>query len=272
MTKEKIILILSDSYVKFKNQVQDTFDFTVLVCSAVPVLKRNIVLFDKKIIQEITKADHYQPKGVISREKQERINSDLKRRSVGYKNKLCKYTLLSNFSFFESYVFDVIEELINYHGGVEKIINNSTNRTLSLMNSSFGEIESHRSKIRKINKLRDHRVGEYKNATLSLLKKDFRFPSEMFSSFGVKMLSNKINSLKSVDIPDFLKEAFSFDLSDSDAMKFHDIRQLRNKIAHGDEVNLSLADITEKCKLLSAIAKEFDQHLLRNYFISEQYL
>ncbi|MCX9053701.1 hypothetical protein NLN89_21185, partial [Citrobacter portucalensis] len=70
----------SVSYVKFKKQTQDTFDFSVLVCSAVPVLKRNIILFEKGVINEITKADYYQPKRDISSEKQKNINTDLKRR------------------------------------------------------------------------------------------------------------------------------------------------------------------------------------------------
>lgn len=272
MANEKIILILSEAYINFKSQIQDTFDFSVLVCSAVPVLKRNIVLFEKGVINEITKADHYQPKGIITKEKQEKINTDLKRRAVGYKNKLCKYTLLSNFSFFESYIFNVTEELISYHGGLEKLIKNSANRTLSHINSTLSEVEKHRSKIRKISTKKDHRTGEYKTATKTLLKEDFRFPSEMFSSFGVKMLSIKLNNLKAVDIPDFLKEAFSFELSESDSLEFHNIRQLRNEIAHGDQVNLNLKNITDKCKLLSQIARDFDQHLLRNYFISEHYL
>ncbi|ENC7788569.1 hypothetical protein ABK244_002647 [Yersinia enterocolitica] len=73
-------------------------------------------------------------------------------------------------------------------------------------------------------------------------------------------------------MPDFLTNGFAFELNDESVETFHNIRELRNKIAHGDTVNLDLTDITEKCKFLSSLAKDFDQHLLKHFFISEKFV
>jgi len=61
-------------------------------------------------------------------------------------------------------------------------------------------------------------------------------------------------------------------ISDSDVLKFHNVREVRNKIAHGEEVNLTIEQVTNMSKDLRGLALEIDQHLLRYYFISENYL
>lgn len=272
MYSSKKTFTQSVSYVKFKKQTQDTFDFSVLVCSAVPVLKRNIILFEKGVINEITKADYYQPKGDISSEKQKNINTDLKRRAQGYKNKLCKYTLLSNFSFFESFIYEIISELISFHGGIDELINKSKCRTLKNINSDDSSVEKNRRRLRKIYDVKGHAIGVCKTATNNLKRGDYRFPSEMFSAFGLRVISEKNSNIKSFEIPDFLTNGFAFELNDDSVETFHNIRELRNKIAHGDTVNLDLTDITEKCKFLSSLAKDFDQHLSKHFFISEKFV
>ncbi|RYU42123.1 hypothetical protein ERW49_18280 [Aliivibrio finisterrensis] len=262
----KILNIHTNAYEKWKSQTQDTFEFSVLVCSAVPTLKRNIQLFEKGVIDTMTKADHYASKEEVSSERQTQMNTELKARAVGYKQKLAKYTLLSNFSFFESYIHDVIYEFIDSHGGKEQLLSNAKQKTLENDNR---EIEKLRRKIRRANKVRSYQ--QYVSASNKLDGLGYRFPSEQFSTYGIKMLIERLSNLRSVEIPDLLSDGFSLDLTDQEISDFHGIRDIRNKIAHGDPVELDLRGVANKCLIIREIVKKVDQHLLRYFFISETF-
>lgn len=269
LNSEKKLNQVTKSYKKWKQQTQDTFEFSILVCSAVPVLKRNIILFEKEVISEITKADYYTPKGDVTKERQTQINNDLKGRAVGYKEKLSKYVLISNFSFFESYISDVAKEMIKFHGGYDDYLNKTKERNYFHITNDSADIEKKRKVIRTANKV-EH-FGHYKSTTQDLDSMGYKFPSDMLSVYGIQMLMQKINNMTSYDIPELLKNGFFVDLSDSEIEAFHNIRQERNKIAHGEPIALSIGQVTDMCRSMSEIAKKVDQHLLRYFFISEDY-
>ncbi|EOW9243417.1 TPA: HEPN domain-containing protein [Vibrio cholerae] len=266
---KKILNIHTNAYEKWKTQTQNAFEFSVLVCSAVPTLKRNIQLFEKGVIDSMTKADHYAPKGDVSREQQNKMNTELKGRAVGYKQKLAKYTLLSNFSFFESYVHDVIYEFIDSHGGRDQLLANAKKKTLDHITNDSQDIEKLRRKIRRANKVKSYQ--QYVSASDKLEGLGYRFPSEQFSTYGIKMLVERLSNLRSVEIPDLLSDGFSLELSEQEVSDFHGIRDIRNKIAHGEPVNLDLREVADKCLIIREIAKKVDQHLLRYFFISETF-
>ncbi|ELY1990516.1 hypothetical protein SL034_005669 [Vibrio harveyi] len=267
--KDKVLNIHTTAYEKWKAQTQDAFEFSVLVCSAVPTLKRNIQLFERGVIESMTKADHYAPQGEISHERQTQMNLELKQRSIGYKQKLAKYTMLSNFSFFESYINDVIYEFIDSHGGVDQLLANAKKKTLDHITNDSGDIEKLRRKIRRANKVKSYQ--QYVSASDKLDELGYRFPSEQFSTYGIKMLVDRLSNLRSVEIPDLLSDGFSLELTEQEISEFHGIREIRNKIAHGDPVDLSLREVAEKCQKIRNIVKKVDQHLLRYFFISETF-
>lgn len=74
------------------------------------------------------------------------------------------------------------------------------------------------------------------------------------------------------DIPAILVDGFHLDLDDSEILEFHNVRDARNKVAHGESVEFSIGQVTKMSKQLRSIALKLDQHLLRYYFITEDYI
>lgn len=260
----------TNSFIKWKTQTQDTFEFSVLVCHAVPTLKRNIRLYEKGIISELAKPDYYGSGKELSKEETERQKNQLKEKSSGYKSKLSKYILISNFSFFESYIIDVINEMIDFHGGRESFVAMSQKRGAKQIAEDSHEFESLRKKLRRKSKL-GHEL-QYKSKTKSLIEKGYRFPSDLLSSYGAKMLIQKIANTRANDIPALLTEGLHMNLGEALIQEFHNARETRNKIAHGENVNLTIEQVTNASKTLRTIALATDQHLLKHFFISEKHI
>lgn len=266
MTNRTPLNMHTDSYVKWKAATQETFEFSVLVCSAVPTLKRNLVLFEKGIVTSLTKPDHYGPIGEPTMEQQNRQKEQLKERSKGYRSKLSKYILISNFSFFESYVTDAIYEMIDFHGGKDAFLEKSKLRCTRHFANDTSELEELRRKVRRP---KWPKANGCKSASSQLKDMGYGFPSDLFSSYGANMLVQKVGNMKSVDIPKILMEGLHLEIDTSLVDDFHNVREMRNKIAHGEVVNLTIEQVTNMSKTLKNFTKAVDQHLLRYYFISQ---
>jgi len=258
------------AFINWKSQTQDTFEFSVLVCHAVPTLKRNIRLYEKGTITELVKPDHYGSAGDLTEEQKHRQNNQLKERSIGYRSKLSKYILISNFSFFEAYIIDVLNEMINFHGGQVGFVAMCKMRGNSQIEQDSPEIEKHRKKLRipKNGGGTGHRI----EATLALKNTGYRFPSDLLSNYGAKMLLQKIANLSAKDIPTLLVDGLHMNLSESLVLDFNNARDIRNKIAHGENIALTIEQVTNISKTLREITLSVDQHLLKYYFISEKYI
>ncbi|WP_421197474.1 HEPN domain-containing protein [Aeromonas enteropelogenes] len=255
------------AFARWKEQTQETFEFSILICHAVPTLKRNIRLFEKGIIDELTAPDHYGAREAPDDAQRERSKEQLKEISVGYKAKLSKYILISNFSFFEAYVLDVIKEMLTFHGGIDEFIKKAKAR--GYQNAINDEVEETRKKIRIPS--RSKNPQRYFEATRELESIKYRFPNDMFGSYGAQMFMQKLSNMKSADIPSVLKDGLHMVIPDDVVDSYHNTRDIRNKIAHGESVELSIKQVTEMSKLLKSIALQLDQHLLRYFFISENY-
>lgn len=258
------------SFLKWKEQTQDTFEFSVLVCNAVPTLKRTLTLHDKGIVTSLVKPDHYGAAESPDNKQQERVKKQLREKSVGYKTKLSKYILISNFSFFESYVSNVIEELIEFHGGKDAFVTKANNRTRQQIMRDDNGIQSATRKLRLGDKPTDYQ--RYREASKKLKSIGYRFPTDLFTGYGIKMLLSKLANMSANDIPAILVDGFHLDLDDSEILEFHNVRDARNKVAHGESVEFSIGQVTKMSKQLRSIALKLDQHLLRYYFITEDYI
>ncbi|MBK6994358.1 MAG: hypothetical protein IPH31_05330 [Lewinellaceae bacterium] len=91
------------SFEKLKTQIQDVFNFAISVDYGVAALKLQLGLLDKGAISNLPRPEFY--KGDTTPDK-------LRSQTHGYKNQLSKYLYLSSFSFFESYIGNVIRELV----------------------------------------------------------------------------------------------------------------------------------------------------------------
>jgi hypothetical protein len=73
-----------------------------------------------------------------------------------------------------------------------------------------------------------------------LVSEDFRFPTEMFSLYGVEMLLKQLREkkIKAYMIPELLVHAFHVDLTTAQMNNFEEIRLLRNDVTVRSEVIL----------------------------------
>lgn len=85
------------------------------------------------------------------------------------------------------------------------------------------------------------------------------------------MLGKKINDLKARDIPEILINVLLLELTEFEIKEFHDIRNIRNQIAHGHLVDLDIRKVTEKNKILMNLAKKVNRHICENFKIYEKY-
>lgn len=270
MTSKKLNFA-TKSFEKWKQQTQETFEFSVLVCNAVPTLKRNIVLYEKAKISDLTVPEYYGWTGELTVEEKLRRKDQLKKYTYGYKEKLSKYILISNFSFFESYVQNVLKEMIDYHGGRDNFIESAQKRSEAQFDNLTNEMENSRKKLRFKNLVGGH-VSQYAKASKDLAALNYKFPTDLLSGYGAKMLLQKINNNAAKDIPKLMQDGFCLNLDGTLVLEFHNAREIRNKIAHGEEVSLSISQVTKYSKTFKSLAIAIDQHLLSHYFISEKYI
>jgi hypothetical protein len=201
--------------------------------------------------------------------KGEQSKEQLKSYAAEYKNNLGKYRLMSNFSYFEAYVSDAIEEMLMFHGGAEQLITTARKRCQQHVSPTDTTIISNRKKLQDSYKRQND--GKYQKYTKLLQKNNFKFPSELLSSYGVKKLIDDIKNLKSVGIPDLLIDGLHFPLSKDDVKEFHRIRDIRNKIAHGKRKTLDMPSAMRCNRFLRELSVRIDNHIVNNFFVIERF-
>ena len=250
------------AYLRLREQVQGSFDFAVVVCYAVPALKRQLSLLDKGVITALPKPDYYPP--------DKNPPKQLRQQAMSYRGALATHLLISTFSFFEAFVEAAIREVIDYHGGAEAFQRRAKERDAKFIAQTPVDIAKHQQRLRgPVKKAKAQRYSKHSNA---LVKGGYRFPTELFSAYGVRMLLQKLGNIKAVDLPDMLRDGFHLDINDSDVAAFHNMRDARNRIAHGDVISLSLKQVAEYNALLRQLAYRFDQHLNLHFLITEDFI
>lgn len=259
----------TEAFTKWKNNTQEIFDFSVLVHYAVPALKQKINLIEKGKANALCRPDYYKShkENYYS---SENLLISLKSRISGYKSHISDYLLLSLFSYFEAFIVDVIKEFLSFHGGIEEF------QSFAIKKSKYSMeiINCEKNIKRQSNKLKPTNAKnqpDRKHATRELKKTNYKFPSDHFSSYGIFMLGKKINDLKARDIPEVLINVLLLELTEFEIKEFHDIRNIRNQIAHGHLVDLDIRKVTEKNKTLMNLAKKVDRHICENFKIYEKY-
>jgi len=99
----------------------------------------------------------------------------------------------------------------------------------------------------------------------------YRFPGELLSAYGIRNLALKLKRLKAFEIPGILLEALHVDLSTADVQAYEEIRAIRNGIAHGGTMRLSMKQVVGFNKKLRDLAIKISDHLTENYFVIEKY-
>jgi hypothetical protein len=188
-----------------------------------------------------------------------------------YKTRLAIYLWLSIFSFFEAYVIGVLDELVEFHGGKSEFIDDSERSVKKKMNTITEDMLEmvYKGKLhRSYDSTKNPKTIMY---TRTLLDMGYSFPSEFFSSLGIKFFINQLKEMRAKDIPEIMRDSLNFDLDADTEKKFLKYKDTRNNIAHGEVVDLSLRDVKEMYRCLLDLARDFDNHLLNFYFVNERF-
>lgn len=248
----------SQAYLRLRQQTQANFDFAVLVCSAVPQLKHAIKQVAKDPNYLLLPNEHFPPS--------EDPNSSEKRVLPHYKSVLGTNFFLSSFSFFESYVFGLIDEMIEFHGGTEQLQKYLRKRLAQPIS------EEHQAPARKLQKQhKKEHTTRYQKISKQLSGTDFIWPTDKFALYGLQQLLANRKKMKSADIPDIVSFLFLLDLPIETRSRYHNLRSIRNEIAHGKKLSFELVKAIEGNQFLYKLATQIDRHVVQHFFIIENY-
>jgi hypothetical protein len=247
----------SNSYESLKEQIQHSLDFTYLCSHAVPALNAYMKAVENGKAPKIPNPAYFSGESDHSR---------LKGIMPAYKKSLGKFLVLSCFSYFESYIFDLFEEIIEFHGGENGFVKRR---------KDFFAASDSREDLRKTIKIlrekpKKGKEKKYRKAIEELLSKNYQFPIDLLLVFGVSQLKEKIANSKSFQIPSLLEGVLGVDLTESEIAFFNETRELRNEIAHGKVREVDLSKAIKINKNLRKIAIKIDQHAIEYFFIFQE--
>lgn len=259
----------TNAFNEWKLQTQSIFDYSVLIHYAVPALKQHISLVERGDLNGLSRPDYYRshkPNAYT----EPALCKDLKRRASEYKAQTSKFMILSLFSYFEAFVVDIIKEFLDFHGGASALNGFAVKKAKRsiLMRNGNSKVKRWSSWLKPTTR----KAGrDYKAAARQLVDVGYFFPSDFLSAYGIYMLGVKIKDLKSKDIPEVLINALHMDLDEKLVKEFHRIRDIRNNIAHGRHVNLTIKDVTDFNSTLMTMAKKIDSHVYDFFLVYEKY-
>jgi len=159
--------------------------------------------------------------------------------------------------------------LIAFHGGSEKFIELAETRASKFIQSISDETKKHKRKLQEPIKLKN--AKKYEKHAEILVNSGYRFPTELLSSYGIRMLIQKTKKMKARDIPELLQNGLHMNLNDEKVTKFIQFKDMRNAIAHGKNVRLSMKQVMDVHKFLHELAISIDKHLIEHFFVIEKY-
>lgn len=250
----------TDSYQVYKRQVEEILDFAVLVCYSVPSLKVQLKVADEG------KFDVPRPDFFIH---DKNTTDGLRELTKDYRKRLGTFIWIAGFSYFESYIIGVIKEMITFHGGNEEFLARSIRRNQSFFHPTGEVLESKR-------KLQDARtpskIQKYQKHSKILVDYDFRFPSDLFSSYGIKRLLDDIGKITPNEFPELLSSCLLFDMTIEQKERFHQIRDTRNHLVHRSKETVDFRQAVGANNDMHRLAAKIDKHMLEHFFIFEDYL
>jgi hypothetical protein len=249
----------SDAYKKLKRQIQDSLDYVLLSCHAVPALKGYIKAVEKGSAHKIPNPDYFGTPTDYER---------LRQIVPSYRRILGRFLILSSFSYFEAYITDVLKEIFDFHGGEEVFSQMAIEkREAGFVMTTSQDVEELAKKLREPPKKGKQEKYAKLNAMLGSM--DYMFPTDLFAVYGICELQKHLKEFRSYQIPDILHTALGVRMSDGYVENFHRIRNLRNDIAHGKVSEVNLRKAIEDNKFLRSLAVEIDSHIIKHFFVVE---
>lgn len=218
--------------------------------------------YKESVIERIGEQEYKKHRNVLKRQSTG-YTENLKECTKDYQKKLASYLYFSLFSYFEAFVGDLINELIDHFSklDIEEYLQESSNLDLD-------------KEIRILDREHDPRkIDRYKKYSAQLLKKGYKEPKLLVFASMLDMLRTSNDNMKANDIPDFLKKFFFFELSESDNDIYHSLRDNRNSLGHGGTSFIpTLKNVIDANKFFKRISKDIDYHVTRNFMNLNNFL
>lgn len=249
-------LVHSQAYLRLKSQSQESFNFIVLVCNAVPALNAYMKAVEHNSAPKIPDADYFSG---------HQSHSALRAYKEQYKRTLGRFVLITAFSYFESYIIDLLKEIVLFHG-FDNVAQDIKSRIDKIVPDS--QLSAHRKKIQKY--FNQNKRESYESPLKVLSEADYPLPSDIFTFQGLKQIANCAVDAKARDIPDILESYLFFKFEQSRRERYHLIRDKRNEIAHGRVSEIDFKEAIEINNYLRDLALDIDMHTIEHFMIIDK--
>lgn len=250
------------AFASYRKLSQGHLNFVVLVCSAVPALRADLATPGANLTHT---PDHFKS--------QPELKNQVKEYEKHYKEDLGRATAITTFSYFESYVREVVEEIVDYHGGQKPFVQMARDRAGATMDRLPASSQASKRKLQEYGE--SGKRFKYQNHSKILDETGFRFPTELMAHYGALQLVKKMtekHGFRAWEIPDILESALLFPIEATQKELFDELRSLRNKVAHGKPATVDFAQGMQWAKALHALAAKVDAHVLEHFFVVQKYL
>jgi hypothetical protein len=208
----------TQAFKRLKDSVQDIFNFAIVVCHAVPSLKKHLGQGPLDFT-----ADYFVKRPIPL--------EHVKKSVTDYKEILSRHIFIGSFSFFESYFVDVLQEIVDFHGKDEILKKHDI-----VHNKKFEVLKAPSEIVKAQRNLRDFRSAKdkdrYVRAWEILERAKFVFPSSVLARHGLKELIKTIEGgeIKAREIPGLTESVLQLRLEDKEKDEFHCFREMRNRV------------------------------------------
>lgn len=166
------------SYQVFRTHSQQMLDFSVLICTSVPQLRHAFEEFDKDPNTYLATNSQFRPSNEPYATERRSMNS--------YKKVLGANLVLSVFSYFETYFFSVIDEIIEFHGGKDGMLKLAKKQVLGKPITK-DENEKNLRFLREPYK--PNKADRYRKYTKELEDESVLWPTQRLMLYGVSQLN-----------------------------------------------------------------------------------
>ncbi len=249
----------TNAYDRFKQQGIELVDFCVLQSFAIPCLEEQITGLTGPVSASLPPSTYIKNTGITATELRRRIG--LAGAFIG------KELLLSTFSYFEAYVIDAFNEILEFHGDASSLSDRSK-RHIAYRDQHISTVASEsRRKVREYPK--PGKSEKYMKHARTLHSEGYPLPSQRLSAYGWNALFKDVKRSKAHMIPDLLETALAFPLSEVDRSTFHNLRDKRNDIAHGRVTKYPVKTALKNSTFFRELAIKIDLHIVEHFLVVE---
>jgi len=249
----------TDAYGVWRSHSQQMLDFAILVTTAAPQLAHALGEHDQGKPTFLATNPGFQPSATPYATERRALSA--------HEDVMGATLLLSVFSYFETYVFSAIDEILKFHGG-EDAIEKSMRSQLA---PQVWDAESATALSRLRHKFTKNRADRFRKFTRQMRGKGLAWPSQRFMLFGLKQAVAQQDRWRAHQIPDLAADLLALPFTADERKQFHKIRNDRNHIAHGKALKFDLKKAVQASKFLRDLAMKIDQHVVEHFLLVERY-